>query len=109
MTASSRTLLGTRLQRRVDPALLTAEYHHVADRAGAGPVHTAIMRSPHAHVRIKGTDLAFALGTPGVAVDDGNEVNAIIDALIPYGIKDLDMPANPEKIWRALEQASQRR
>jgi len=42
-------------------------------------------------------------------VDDGNEVNAIIDALIPYGIKDLDMPANPERIWRALEQASQRR
>jgi carbon-monoxide dehydrogenase large subunit len=29
-------------------------------------------------------------------------VNAIVDALSAYGVKHLDMPVTPEKIWRAL-------
>jgi carbon-monoxide dehydrogenase large subunit len=32
-------------------------------------------------------------------------VNAVIDALSDYGIKDLNMPLTPEKIWRAIEDA----
>lgn len=29
-------------------------------------------------------------------------VSAIVDALSPYGVRHLDMPARPEKIWRAM-------
>ena len=29
-------------------------------------------------------------------------VNAVCDALKDYGVKDLDMPVTPEKIWRAI-------
>ena len=29
-------------------------------------------------------------------------VNAVIDALAPLGVKDLDMPATSERIWQAI-------
>lgn len=29
-------------------------------------------------------------------------INAIVDALAPHGVRHLDMPARPEKIWRAM-------
>jgi carbon-monoxide dehydrogenase large subunit len=31
--------------------------------------------------------------------------NAVIDALTPYGVRHVDMPANGERIWRALQVA----
>ena len=33
-------------------------------------------------------------------------MNGIIDALSPYGIRHLDMPASPERIWRTIRAAS---
>ena len=30
-------------------------------------------------------------------------VNAVIDALKPFGVRHLDMPLKPEKIWRAIK------
>ncbi len=32
-------------------------------------------------------------------------VNAVMDALAPYGIRHLDMPLTPEKVWTAIKQA----
>jgi carbon-monoxide dehydrogenase large subunit len=32
-------------------------------------------------------------------------MNALVDALSPYGISDIDMPATPERVWRALREA----
>jgi carbon-monoxide dehydrogenase large subunit len=29
-------------------------------------------------------------------------VNAIVDALRPYGVADVPMPCTPERVWRAL-------
>ena len=29
-------------------------------------------------------------------------MNAVVDALKPLGVKHIDMPATPEKVWRAL-------
>ena len=29
-------------------------------------------------------------------------VNAVVDALRPYGVKDLPMPCTPERVWRAI-------
>jgi carbon-monoxide dehydrogenase large subunit len=32
-------------------------------------------------------------------------MNAVVDALSPLGIKTLDMPATPQKIWQAIQAA----
>ena len=31
--------------------------------------------------------------------------NAVVDALAPFGVRDVDLPANGENVWRALEGA----
>jgi carbon-monoxide dehydrogenase large subunit len=53
---------------------------------------------------------ANALGSKGVGESGtsgalGATMNAIIDAVRPLGIKDLDMPVTPDKLWRALREA----
>ena len=51
------------------------------------------------------------LGTKG-AGEAGNVgalaaiMNAIVDALAPLGIRHLDMPATPEKVWRVIREAT---
>ena len=32
-------------------------------------------------------------------------INAVIDALSPLGVTDMSMPASPEKVWRAINEA----
>jgi aerobic carbon-monoxide dehydrogenase large subunit len=32
-------------------------------------------------------------------------VNAVMDALAPFGIRHLNMPLRPEKIWNAIQEA----
>jgi carbon-monoxide dehydrogenase large subunit len=44
-------------------------------------------------------------GEAGCAGSLSTIVNATIDALSEYGIKHLDMPLTPEKIWRAIQDA----
>jgi aerobic carbon-monoxide dehydrogenase large subunit len=39
--------------------------------------------------------------TPAPAV----VINAITDALSPYGVRDIELPATPHKIWRAIQNA----
>ena len=31
--------------------------------------------------------------------------NAVVDALAPFGVRHVDMPANGENVWRALQEA----
>jgi len=31
-------------------------------------------------------------------------MNAVVDALSPFGIKHIEMPATPEKVWRAIRE-----
>jgi carbon-monoxide dehydrogenase large subunit len=35
-------------------------------------------------------------------------VNAVMDALAPLGVKHLDPPLTPQKVWTAIEEASRR-
>jgi carbon-monoxide dehydrogenase large subunit len=35
-------------------------------------------------------------------------VNAVLDALAPFGVKHIDMPLKPEKIWRAMRKQGDR-
>ncbi|MFF5210834.1 molybdopterin cofactor-binding domain-containing protein [Streptosporangium sp. NPDC000396] len=49
---------------------------------------------------VKGVGEAGAIAsTPAV-------VNAIVDALRPYGVRDVRMPCTPERIWRAVAEAA---
>jgi carbon-monoxide dehydrogenase large subunit len=32
-------------------------------------------------------------------------INAVLDALSPFGVTDIQMPATPERVWRAIEEA----
>ncbi len=49
---------------------------------------------------VKGAGEAGAIGScPAV-------INALVDALAPLGIRNIDMPATPEKVWRAVQSAS---
>jgi carbon-monoxide dehydrogenase large subunit len=32
-------------------------------------------------------------------------VNAVVDALSEYGIKHINMPLTPERVWRAIQDA----
>ena len=45
------------------------------------------------------------VGETGTIASVAATMNAVIDALSPYGITDLDMPASPERVWRAIEEA----
>ena len=44
-------------------------------------------------------------GETGTIASTAAVMNAVVDALAPFGVTDLDMPATPERVWRALEEA----
>jgi carbon-monoxide dehydrogenase large subunit len=50
---------------------------------------------------VKGVGEAGAIASPAAVV------NAVMDALAPYGIKHIDMPVTAEKIWRATHSIGQ--
>ncbi|NUR93562.1 MAG: xanthine dehydrogenase family protein molybdopterin-binding subunit [Nonomuraea sp.] len=45
------------------------------------------------------------VGEAGTIASTPAVVNAVVDALRPYGIQDVQMPCTPERVWRALEGA----
>ncbi len=45
------------------------------------------------------------VGETGTIASTAAVMNAVIDALVPVGVTDLDMPATPERVWRAIEEA----
>jgi aerobic carbon-monoxide dehydrogenase large subunit len=45
------------------------------------------------------------VGEAGTIAATPAVINAIVDALRPYGVKEVPMPATPERVWRALQQA----
>jgi len=57
--------------------------------------------SPHNPLGVKGTgEAGTTAATPAV-------INAIVDALEPYGVEDVEMPARPENVWRAIREADE--
>jgi carbon-monoxide dehydrogenase large subunit len=45
-------------------------------------------------------------GESGVAGSLPSAMNAIIDALAQRGVRHLDLPASPQRIWRALHEVN---
>jgi carbon-monoxide dehydrogenase large subunit len=43
-------------------------------------------------------------GEAGCAGSMTSVMNAIVDALRPLGVNHFDMPATPERVWRAMQE-----
>ncbi|HET8812713.1 MAG TPA: xanthine dehydrogenase family protein molybdopterin-binding subunit [Gaiella sp.] len=55
--------------------------------------------TPNNPIGVKGIGESGTVGsTPAV-------VNAVVDALAPYGVRDIAMPCNGENVWKALREA----
>jgi carbon-monoxide dehydrogenase large subunit len=71
-----------------------------ADNVPAFDFHYTEVPSPSNRLGVKGAGEAGTIGsTPAVA-------NAVIDALSPLGVSDIEMPMTPLKIWQAIQRAS---
>jgi carbon-monoxide dehydrogenase large subunit len=53
--------------------------------------------SPHHPLGAKGIGESATVGSPPAIV------NAIVDALAPYGVRHLDMPCTPATVWEAMQ------
>lgn len=62
----SGRFIGRSLRRQEDPRLLKGHGAYVSDLARPGLLHMAILRSPHAHARIRGMDVTAARELAGV-------------------------------------------
>ena len=49
------------------------------------------------------------VGETGTIASTPAVVNAVVDALAPFGVRHLDMPLQPERVWRAMQGAGARR
>ena len=56
--------------------------------------------SPLNPIGAKGIGQSGAIGAPGAVI------NAVLDALAPLGVRDLNPPFTPERVWSALRDAT---
>ena len=86
-----------------DGQLLSGSYmSYTMPRAADLPsfkVGNHVTACTHNPIGIKGVGEVGAIGVPPAVI------NAVLDALAPLGVTDLDMPATPEKVWRAIQSA----
>ena len=54
--------------------------------------------SPTNPLGVKGVGETGAIASPAAVM------NAVVDALKPFGVEDVQMPATPERVWRAIEE-----
>jgi aerobic carbon-monoxide dehydrogenase large subunit len=70
-----------------------------ADNISALNIHSNPVPTPTNPLGVKGCGEAGCVGAmPAVA-------NAIVDALSIYGVRHIEMPATPERVWRAIQAA----
>jgi carbon-monoxide dehydrogenase large subunit len=94
-TRSARDGFGKPVRRKEDARLLTGAGCFSDDVNRPGQAHASMVRSPHAHARIRSIDVAEALAMPGViAVLTGTEAAA--DGLRP--IPHRPVPTNPHEV-----------
>jgi carbon-monoxide dehydrogenase large subunit len=70
-----------------------------ADDLPAIDVISRDVPSPTNPLGVKGAGEGGTVGAPGAVI------HAILDALAPLGVTHLDMPATPERVWRAIQDA----
>ena len=85
--------------------LLTGTYMDYAlpraDDLPSFKVDTKETPCTHNPLGVKGCGEAGAIGAPSAVI------NAIVDALAPLGVRDVEMPATAERVWRTIQAAKQ--
>ena len=66
--ATAMRYIGKPLKRKEDPRLIQGISHYVDDLQMAGMHYAGIVRSPHAHARIRSVDTSKAQAAPGVVL-----------------------------------------
>jgi len=64
-------------------------------------VDKTITPSPTNDLGVKG------IGEAGTIAATAAVINAVCDALSPLGIKHVDMPASPDRVWKMMKEARQ--
>jgi aerobic carbon-monoxide dehydrogenase large subunit len=72
-----------------------------ADDLPSFALSTNVTLCTHNPLGVKGCGEAGAIGAPAALT------NALVDALKPLGVRHLDMPATPEKLWRVIQRHRQ--
>jgi carbon-monoxide dehydrogenase large subunit len=86
-----------------DGQLLTGSYMDYAlPRAPDVPNFTFVSHAVPAKTNVLG---AKGCGEAGCAGSLPAVMNAVVDALSPYGLTHIDMPATPHRIWQAIRAA----
>ena len=93
----SETGIGVSVRRKEDQRFLTGNGNYFDDMNVAGQTYAYFVRSPINSLGVKGCGEAGAVATLAALI------NAIIDALSPLGVTNIDMPARPQKVWQAIQ------
>jgi aerobic carbon-monoxide dehydrogenase large subunit len=98
-----QALLENCVYDRESGQLLTGSYMDYAmpraDDLPSFDVDTVVTPCTHNPLGTKGCGEAGAIGSPPALI------NAVLDALKPLGVKELDMPATPLRVWSAIQSA----
>lgn len=92
-------MIGASVPRIEDARLVTGHGRYVDDLAIPGALHLAIVRSPHAHARVRGAARAAALACPGV-------VGVFCLQDLPELVDALPSPPEPAMPIRAYRQSA---
>ena len=87
-----------------DGQFLTGSFMDYAlPRAGDSPEVAVINHPVPAKTNVLGVK---GCGEAGCAGSLTSIMNAVVDALSEYGIRHIDMPATPHRVWQAIQAAS---
>jgi carbon-monoxide dehydrogenase large subunit len=97
--------VGAIVRRREDPRLLTGRGRYVDDLRVPGCLHAAIVRSPHAHARIRAVRLDRARAHPGVVA--GFAYEDLAGLLPPLPVAGAPPPALQARVGFRVKTADQ--
>ena len=85
-------------QRR--PEVSDGNCNYLGDMNVAGQTYAYFVRLPINSLGVKGC------GEAGAGRQTGRVDQRVIDALSPLGVTNIDMPATPQKVWQAIQDAA---
>jgi carbon-monoxide dehydrogenase large subunit len=89
-------IFGSGIRRREDPRLITGTATYTDDLTLPGMVHAAMLRSPHAHARVKKVDMGRAKRAPGVVgVFGGNDLDGLAPIPCAWLVPNADLKVAP--------------
>ena len=101
-------LVGAKIHRREDPRLITGHGRYTDDLNRMGLTHLAVVRSPHAHARIKSIGVEAAKKAPGViAVFTAQDFKGVIAGPATFAVAPVfapDKKTNPPRYPLAREE-----